>query len=415
MNLLIVSAHLPDPRYTAGERNYYFLKALAQRHTVSLLSLVDSSEIDFSHERLQLEDLANPVRLIPFKIPQFKRLKQLLSMVRGRSFFLRLFLLNEMQAALDEMLAHGHQDVVFFENSLIAGYRLPVGVKVIIDQHNIEHELLRLTYQQEKRWLRKWYNWYEYRLVMPVELERCRNADLVVMTSERERLLLQELLPESVIEEVRTGLNLETYGEIESVQEIPHQIVFTGTMNYYPNISAALFFAQHCWPIIRANVPDASWQIVGRNPPPEVSRLGELPGVSVTGSVPDVRPYLASSAVAIAPLLVGSGTRVKILEAFAMRKAVVSTTVGYQGLDVESEKHLLVADQPEAFAEAVIRLLHNPAQRIDLGNAGRALVEEEYSWEQSALRLLDIVDRFNSGTVRINDTLASSQRSGHHG
>lgn len=392
MNLLMISAYLPDPKYTAGGRTYYFLKALAQRHTVSLLSLVDSAEENYDVKSLQ--NLAYPVQLIPFKSPRFKRWQQLLSIARGRSFLLKSFLLKEMQSALDEMLAGGHYDAVFFENAFVAGYQLPAGMKVIIDQHNIEHELLQLTYEQEKKWLRKWYNWYEYRLVKPAELERCRKADLVLVTSERERLILKQSLPESLIEVVRMGIDVETFDEIDAVQKVPHQIVFTGTMCYYPNTNAVLFFAQHCWPLIREYVPDATWQIVGRNPPPEVVRLGELPGVTVTGSVPDVRPYLTSSAVAIAPLQIGSGTRVKILEAFAMRKAVVSTNIGYQGLTVESGKQLLIADQPEEFARAVVELLHNPPLRSALGDAGRSLVEAEYSWKSACMQLLHILDEF---------------------
>jgi sugar transferase (PEP-CTERM/EpsH1 system associated) len=397
MNLLMVCAYLPSLNSAAGERNYHLLRALAQRHTISLLSLVDSAEVDAHDVRPQLEDLAYSVRLIPLEIPHFKRWHQLLSIGRGRSYLLNKLALNEVQSDLNKRLGCDHFDAVFFESVLVAGYQLPAGMKVIIDQHNIEHELLRLTYEQEKTWLRKWYNWYEYRLVKQAEIERCRKADLVLVTSERERQILKGLLPENLIEVVRTGIDIEAFSENCAEQEAPHQVIFTGTMNYYPNTNAVLFFAQQCWPLIRAKVPDASWQIVGRNPPPEVRRLAELPGVTVKGSVPDVRPYLASSAVAIAPLQIGSGTRVKILEAFAMGKAVVSTSIGYQGLGVEPGKHLLLADQPEAFAQAVVELLHNPSMRIALGKAGRSLVEAEYSWEQARTRLQHILDDFNNG------------------
>ena len=392
MNLLIVSAYLPGLGSAAGERNYYLLRALAHQHRVSLLSMVDSAEVEAYDVRPLLEDLAFTVRLIPHEIPHFKRWQQLLSVARGRSYLLKLFALKEVQSALDIMLARDHYDAVIFESALVAGYRLPAGVKVIIDQHNIEHEILRRTYEHEKRWLRKWYNWYEYQLVKQAEIERCRNADLIVMTTERERHILKGLLPENLIEVVRTGVDIEAFSEICAVQEVPHQIIFTGTMNYYPNIYAVLFFAQQCWPLIRAQVPDATWQIVGRNPPPEVGRLAELPGVTVTGSVPGVRPYLASSAVAIAPLQIGSGTRVKILEALAMRKAVVSTSVGCEGLSLVPGKHLIVADQPEEIVQAVVALLNNQDMRNALGAAGRALVETEYSWEKCGDQLLSILE-----------------------
>lgn len=399
MKLLMVSAYLPSLSSAAGERNYHFLKALAQRHSVSLLSLVDDATLAAAGDNAlaELEGLAHPVRLITHRVPGSKRWLQIQTITRGRSFLLNLFALDEVQAALDDLLARDHYDAVLFESVLMADYRLPVGVKTIIDQHNVEHELLQRTYEQERPGLRKWYNWREYQLVKQAELERCRKADLVVVTSERERLILRDLLPDTAIEVVRTGIDVDAYGGTYGEQEASHQIVFTGTMNYFPNMDGALYFAQACWPLIREQVPDASWQIVGRNPTPEVQKLAELPGVTVTGAVPDVRPYLAASAVAIAPLRIGSGTRVKILEALAMRKAVVSTTVGYQGLAVESGKHLLIADQPEAIAQAVVELLHDPAERAALGNAGRTLVEDEYSWAQARTRLVEVLDEFSSG------------------
>ncbi|HEX4714858.1 MAG TPA: glycosyltransferase family 4 protein, partial [Ktedonobacteraceae bacterium] len=159
------------------------------------------------------------------------------------------------------------------------------------------------------------------------------------------------------------------------------------------------FFAHHCWPLIRARIPSATWQIVGKNPMPEVLQLANVPGVTVTGEVSDTRLYLATASVAIAPLRIGSGTRLKILEAFAMQKAVVSSSIGCEGLAVEAGQHLLVADQPEAFAEAVIALLQQPEKRRELGRAGRALVETAYSWEQCGKHLLQAIEEMELSLV----------------
>ncbi len=264
-------------------------------------------------------------------------------------------------------------------------------MKVIVDQHNIEYELLQRTYQRETAWSRKWYNWLESRFLKPIEIERCRQADVVLVTSQREYLLLKNMLPRNVIKVVPNGVDIEIFQQV-SPKETSNQIIFTGAMDYYPNIDAVLFFAEQCWPLIQSQVPGASWQIVGRNPPPEVWKLAQLPGVTVTGSVPDVRPYLAASAVAVAPLRIGSGTRLKILEALAMQKAVVSTSIGCEGLTVEPGKHLMVADQPEAFAQSIMELLHKPAMRAALGSAGRALVEADYGWERCGSQLLHVLE-----------------------
>jgi glycosyltransferase involved in cell wall biosynthesis len=204
----------------------------------------------------------------------------------------------------------------------------------------------------------------------------------VLVTSEREALLLKSLLPEGVFAVVPNGVDTDAFQEISQPQQVADRIIFTGTMDYYPNIDAVCYFARECWPLIRAQVPTATWQIVGKEPPPEVQDLAKLPGVSVTGAVPDTKPYLAAAAVAIAPLLIGSGTRLKILEALAMGKAVVSTSLGCEGLAVVSGKHLIVADQPAALAQSIVDLLRNAEQRTALGRAGRALVETEYSWKR---------------------------------
>jgi len=296
-----------------------------------------------------------------------------------------------MQSTLDLLFSQDHYDAVVFESALASGYHLSEHVKVILDQHNIEFELLQRAYLHETAWLRKWYNWWESRLVKPVEVELCRGADAIVVTSERERLLLKSILPPSKIEVVSNGVDIEYFHGNCSEQEVDGRIVFTGSMAYYPNVEAVLFFAQKCWPLVREHIPGAIWQIVGKDPLPAVRKLAELPGITVTGSVADVRPYFAEARVAIVPLQIGGGTRIKILEAMAMRKAVVSTSLGCEGLSVVPGKHLIVADQPEVFAQAVIELLNNAEKRQALGTAGRAMVEAEYSWEKCGTRLLELV------------------------
>lgn len=392
MKFLMVTPNLPCPAWGASARNYYLLKALARQHTVSLLAMADRAEIEAVDSVALLEKLAHSVQII--LRPSFnKRRQQLMCALEGTSSILQQHLLPTVQEALDAMFAQDQYDVVLFESALAAGYSIPADIRVIIDQHNLEHELLQRTYEQARASLRKWYNWRESRLVKQAELERCAKADVVIVTSERERVLLQDLLPTSRIEVIPNGVDVEIFNTSDYEQQgVPNQIIFTGTMDYYPNIDAALFFSRQCWSIIRDQIAGATWQIVGRNPPPEIRKLAELPGITVTGTVPDVRPYLAQSAVAIAPLQIAGGTRLKILEALAMKKAVVTTSIGCEGLVVEPGKHLVVADEPAAIAQAVIALLKNPEKRAVLGTAGRSLVEASYSWESCGEQLLHSVE-----------------------
>src|SRR5947209_4705246 len=188
MNLLMVSPNLPYQSWGAGTRNHYLLKILACRHTVSLLALIDSAEVESYHRTPLLQDFTHTAQLITRPKAYSKRLQQLKCVVRGRSYLLDAYTSVEMQEALDTLVAGNHYDALFFEGALIAGYRIPKDMRVIIDQHNIEYELLQRTYQHERAGLRKWYNLLESRLLKPVEIERCRRADVVLVTSERERL-----------------------------------------------------------------------------------------------------------------------------------------------------------------------------------------------------------------------------------
>lgn len=393
MNLLMVSPHLPGPSWGAGTRSYYLLKALADKYTVSLLFIGDESIAD-AHALLQEINLQRIHQFPLQSSPQHKRTQQLVSVMRNQSYLLASYYKEEVQQAINGILAQDTYDAVIFESVFMAGYRVPEEVAVIIDQHNIEHELLQRTYEQEQAWSRKWFNWWEARKLKPVELARCRSAQGVLVTSEREYLLLKRLVPQCRAEIVPNGVDTSFFKKPEGQQEITHRIVFTGTMNYYPNIQAVLFFARECWPHIQAQIPTATWQIVGKSPPPEVAQLAELLGVTVIGAVPDVRPYLAAASVAIAPLLIGSGTRLKILEALAMQKAVVSTSLGCEGLEVETGKHLSVADQPELFTQAVIDLLQDTEKRASLGSAGRVLVEAIYNWKQCGNSFVHALEKF---------------------
>jgi sugar transferase (PEP-CTERM/EpsH1 system associated) len=332
------------------------------------------------------------MQIIETPQPHSKRWSQILAFLFGRSYLISIGIVPELQKAIDRAISQEEYDVVWYEGSILAGYRLPPGIPVVIDQHNLEFELCWRTYQRTRPGLRKFYNWLEARRLKPTELKRCREADLVLLTSERELIKLKHLVPSCLAAVVPNGVDTTFFSPIDQAKEQESHIVFTGSMDYYPNTDATLFFAQHCWPLIQAELPQARWTIVGKNPPLAIQRLADLPGVSVTGSVQDVRPYLATASVTIAPLLIGSGTRLKILEAFAMGKAVVSSRLGCEGIQVEHGRELLVADEPEHFAAAVVSLLRDPLTRQALGMAGRRLVEAEYSWVSSSQRLLSALE-----------------------
>lgn len=391
LKMIVVSPNIPRPWSGASTRNYHLLRALAAEHSVALVALNELPGVDVTVPVEHLRTFAREVAVIAPVRSGSKRIEQVKSFASLHSYTIREHQLPAVQAALDQLFAAETVDAVLFESAQMAGYRIPPSVRVIIDQHNLEYELRLRAFAHETSLSRKVFNWLEYRLLRPVEIARCRAADAVAVTSERERDILRALAPQTRIAVVPNGVDLDAFEPVPASHEVAGRIVFTGALTYQPNVQATLFFAERIWPQIQRARPSATWQIVGRYPPPEVQRLGELPGVSVTGAVPDVRPYLAAAQVAVAPLLVGSGTRMKILEAFAMGKAVVSTSVGCEGLPVMSGEHLSVADDPESFAAAVVTLLDQPEIRARYGSAGRALALAGFGWEVSGNALLELI------------------------
>jgi glycosyltransferase involved in cell wall biosynthesis len=198
-----------------------------------------------------------------------------------------------------------------------------------------------------------------------------------------DRDLLASLDPRARVRAIPTGVDVD-YWCSDGRPEVPTRLVFTGSMDWYPNEDAVAYFVDAILPRIRQVVPEVSLTVVGRNPTPRMRRIGEQAGVRVTGTVDDVRPHVADAAVCVVPLRVGGGTRLKIFEALAMEKAVVSTSIGAEGLPVISGEHAVIADEPDEFARAVVRLLRHPDERRRLGTAGRRLVEERYSWQEVA-------------------------------
>jgi sugar transferase (PEP-CTERM/EpsH1 system associated) len=256
-------------------------------------------------------------------------------------------------------------------------------VPVVLFAHNVEHMIWKRLSQVETRLWRKALLEIEWRKMRRSEAQACRQTSLTLAVSEADRALLARHAPEARVCAIPTGVDT-SYFTPDGSRESPTALVFTGSMDWFPNEDAILFFIDAILPRIRQEVPEASLMVVGRNPTPRLQKGASEVGVRVTGAVEDIRPYVAEAAVYVVPLRVGGGTRLKIFEALAMGKAVVSTTVGAEGLQLIPGEHFLQADEPADFAHAVVLLLRDPARRRALGAAGRRLVEKRYSWSHVA-------------------------------
>jgi glycosyltransferase involved in cell wall biosynthesis len=211
-----------------------------------------------------------------------------------------------------------------------------------------------------------------------------RLADQVLAVSETDRDAFVPFVESGKLTVIPTGVDVE-YFQPMPVEETANSLVFTGSMDWLPNEDAILYFVDAILPLIKQQCPDVSLEVVGRSPSRKLQALAEREkSMRLTGWVEDIRPFVARGSICIVPLRIGGGTRLKIFEAMAMSKTVVSTSVGAEGLPVRSGENILLADTPTDFAHSVVSLLRDPSERKRLGTSARALVQEKYSWPKVA-------------------------------
>jgi glycosyltransferase involved in cell wall biosynthesis len=286
----------------------------------------------------------------------------------------------ELRDEVESLMFSGAVDLCVTD-FLFAAANVPAGgpVPVVLFEHNVEYLIWRRLCAVESSLWKRVLLEVEWRKLRAREARACEQADLTIAVSEDDRRRLEDIAPGGRMASVPTGVDTE-YFNPAPFTEHHDRLVFSGSMDWHPNEDAVIYFVESILPRIRAGRPEVSFTIVGRNPSGRVRELASHPGVVVTGTVDDVRPAIGAASVYVVPLRAGSGTRLKIFEALAMSKAVVSTTVGAEGLALEPGRHFIPADDPAAFADAVIALLRDPERRRALGSAGRALVDTHYSW-----------------------------------
>jgi sugar transferase (PEP-CTERM/EpsH1 system associated) len=313
-----------------------------------------------------------------------------------------------LAAEVHRRLASGDVDLCVAD-FLFAVPNVPLGgpVPAVLFEHNVEHMIWQRLCRSERRpWARALLE-IEWRKMRRYEARACARARATIAVSGADRAVLSALAPGARIAEIPTGVDT-AYFAPDGHREAPGRLVFTGSMDWYPNEDAILYFTDRILPAIRREMPEVSMAVVGRNPTPRLRAVAEAAGIRVTGTVDDVRPYVADAAVYVVPLRVGGGTRLKIFEALAMAKAVVSTSVGAEGLPLTSGEHFLRADEPAEFAASVVRLLRAPELRRRIGRAGRALIEGRYAWPQVAA---EFESRCQEAMERHEFRRASAERS----
>ena len=379
------------PVNTGGRiRSFHMLRELSRRHHVTLLTTHAPSEDTGALEAAlpQCEVVS-----VPWALAKRGSARFALALVGSWLSSLPVDLYKARVPALGRELARrlegGGVDLVVADFLLAApNVTRAVTPPTVLFAHNVEHVIWQRMREVERRAWRRALLALESRKMRRYEALACARARLTIAVSDADRRLLAAVAPSARVSAVPTGVDVDYFAP-DGVAEVPGRLVFTGSMDWYPNEDGIVHFIEAVLPRVRREVPGATLTVVGRNPSPRLRAAADAAGVHVTGLVDDVRPHMAEAAVYVVPLRIGGGTRLKIFEALAMAKAVVSTAIGAEGLPLTPGRDFLQADDPAAFARAVTSLLRDPARRRAVGSAGRRLVEERYSWPK-------VVDEFEN-------------------
>ncbi len=391
LEVLVISPVVPyPPVWGFAQRVFQLSRHLAGAHRVTFLSYAQDDQ------RPDVVDMARFVHEVvavvhPPKSRLARRLLQVQSMFSRLPFHAAGLRSSAFQQAVADTVAARRFDVVILESSQLGWLSVPAGTPVIIDEHNIESELLERMAQSERSPLRRTYYRYELSRYRRFEERAWAGAAGCAVTSERDASRLVSRNPHVRTAVVPNGVDVEHFAPGDA-QEVPDRIIFTGMLDYRPNFDGITWFLDDVYPIVRQRRPAVELQVVGIGSPHVLDSL-RRPGVEVTGRVPDLRDYLDPAAVAIVPLRIGGGTRLKVVEAMSMGKAIVSTSLGAEGIDTSHDRDILVADDPADFASAVCDLLDDRERRSRLGAAARELAVRQYAWARAADGLGDLLQR----------------------
>ena len=387
MKILFLSPTVPFPLTDGGRiRVFNLLKQIAKKSDVTLLALeTQATDADGIAE---LRQLGIRVHLVP-NAPTLPRVSfgtLVKAFLRRQPITVARYDLPAYRQKFRALIADQTFDLIHYEMFHTAQFRTETNLPGVLSQQNVDSAIWRRLCSETVNPFYKFTYWTQQLAFQRYERVLSPMFNAVTCTSDIDAAVFQHHCAEGAIKIIPNGVDVTHYLPDFS-SEAPAHLIYIGSMDWYPNEDAVGFFADEVLPRIQEKVPDVAFSIVGGNPSVRVQKLAERDGVVVTGRVPEIKPYFAEATVFVVPLRIGSGTRLKILEALAMGKAIVSTTVGAEGLELRDGEEIFIADEPIAFADAVIRLLTDSQLRRRIGENGRARVERDYDWQSIGEKL----------------------------
>lgn len=397
MKILWISHILPyPPKGGVTQRSYNLIKEVAKENDVYLLTFNQkawlSTEKDILKAKREFQLFCKLVEIseIPSEKSNWAWHKLVIqSFFSKNSYSVNWTKSKMMQQRIEEFLSKNHVNLIHCDTIGLAEYAKDVkGIPKVLNHHNIESHMILRRAKKVGNLLKKVYFYLEGVKLRKYEKKMCPFFDVNLAVSEldKERLLhiVQNL---NNIEIIPNGVDTNYFIPLNE-KITRHNLVFAGRMNAYSNEDAAIWFLKEIWPLLKKEVSDATFTIAGRNPTHRIKKFAKNdPSIIITGYVDDIRSSIQQAEVYVCPIRDGGGTKLKLLDAMAMGKAIVSTSVGAEGLELKDGEHILIADDSASFASQILKIFNNLALRTDLANKSRELVEKRYSWEKIGKKL----------------------------
>jgi len=378
-------------------RTYNLIKFMSNYHEIYLLTLIQNKE-----EISGLEQMKKYCKLVYGAPIRANNSRFLLtwylfkSLFSGRPFISYKYDVKEVRLKIRELVNKEKFDIAHLDLLHLVQYENEIrGIPKILIEHNVESILLSRRVKRENNLIIKAFLYTQYLKLRKYEKIMCERMEHCIVVSEVDRETLASMIPGLKVTVIPNGTDTDYFVNNETIEK--HLIVFVGNLTWFPNIDGIRYFIKRIFPIVLNAIPDIKFYIVGKNSPKyRIPRRYES-YIHQTGVVSDIRPFVSRASVYIVPLRIGGGTRLKVLDAMAMKKAIVSTSVGCEGIEVMPGRDIVIEDNPVGFANHVVNLIKNPNLAGSLGENARNLVEKRYNWDIIYRKMHNIYSNFVRG------------------
>lgn len=399
MKILFLAPRLPFPADTGGKiRTSQLLKQLLKEHDIYLLTF----DFDCTPEHLKMvQSWGCQVEVI--KGYEMSKVHMALGAIFSSiPVSISKYWQSPMRGAIRKVIDSFKPDMIYADHVHMGVYIADFPQEQwLIDEHNVEYKILERCHEVEKGFLKRWVYASQAKRMKKMEAHLLNQAKLITCCSQDDQALIHQLCHRAhgQVLVVPNGVDLDYFKPKMSKDNNDQQVnlIFTGSMDWMPNQDAILFLGEQILPLIWSKLPQAHLYVVGKNPPPAILDLAKTDKrIIVTGRVTDVRDYIALADIVLVPLRIGGGTRLKILEALAMKKTIISTTIGAEGIPLTHQKHIWLADEPKDFASAVEKIAQDNDLGVALGENGYELIKEHFGWDAIGAHLRKQINHFIS-------------------